>query len=57
MDLTFAQLWVTYIAQAVETMGDALALFIQTPTVYFTALAFAGACVGVARKLIPMRRR
>lgn len=38
-------------------MGDALALFTKEPTVYFTALALAGALIGTSRKLIPMRRR
>lgn len=45
------------ITEAISTVTDVLSLFTKEPTVYFTALAFASAAIGVSRKLIPMRRR
>lgn len=45
------------VTQGVTTVTDVLALFTKEPTIYFTALAFVAAALGVSRKLIPMRRR
>lgn len=49
--------WSIKLGEVIQTVKDVLPLFVKEPTVYFTALAFAGAAVAVARKLIPMRKR
>jgi hypothetical protein len=49
--------FITAISQGVTTVTDVLALFTKEPTVYFTALAFVSAALGVSRKLIPMKKR
>lgn len=49
--------FIAAVGQAITTVGDVLELFIKPPTVYFTALAFAGAAAGVARKFVPMKKR
>jgi hypothetical protein len=40
-----------------EQMPAALGLFMKEPTIYFTAIAFVAAAIGVSRKLIPMKKR
>jgi hypothetical protein len=45
------------VTQGITNVGDVMALFIKEPTIYFTAIAFVSAAVGVSRKLIPMKKR
>lgn len=44
-------------ADVINTIKDVLPLFLDTPAVYFTALAFVMAAAGVTRKFVPMKRR
>jgi hypothetical protein len=46
-----------YIVYSGEKLVDVLGLFTQEPVSYFTALAFLGACIAVARKVVPMKRK
>lgn len=45
------------IATGILQITNVLAFFTKEPVVYFTALAFVSACVGVSRKLVPLKRR
>jgi hypothetical protein len=45
------------IGEAIQACKDVLPLFVKEPTIYFTAIAFVGAALGVSRKLIPMKKR
>lgn len=48
---------VAAIGQAIDTIGEVLALFTKEPTIYFVGLAFATAAAGAARRFIPMKKR
>jgi hypothetical protein len=47
--MTFVQA----ITEGISTVTDVLSLFTKEPTIYFTAIAFVSAALGVSRKLIP----
>lgn len=49
--------FISAVGEGFSQIGNALELFVKPPTVYFTALAFASGALGVARKLIPMKKK
>lgn len=45
------------IGKVIDWLGDILELFMKEPTIYFVAVALAGAIAGVGRKFVPLKRR
>lgn len=49
-------LFLAYLDSCVAEIIDVFTFFTTAPVVWFTAMAFVAACIGVARKLVPMKR-
>lgn len=48
--------FMTMVASMFTAIGDGIEIFTTAPLSYFVALGFAGAAVGIARKLVPSKR-
>ena len=45
------------VTAAIGWVGDAMAIFMDPPAVYFVGFAVVGAAAGVARKFVPIKRK
>lgn len=48
--------FITMVGSFISTLGDAIAVFMQPPLVWFTGLSFVVAIIGIARKVIPAKK-